>query len=126
VRLLLDTSVIIDHLRGDSRATRLLRESVAAGHELWSLTVVRTEVLAGMRRGEERATFALLNALRWHDVSVEVADQAGELARRYLKSFPGVDTVDYLLAACAISTSARLLTKNLKHFPMFADLAAPY
>lgn len=105
---------------------RLLRESAAAGHELWSLTVVRTEVLAGMRRGEERATFALLAALRWQDVSVEVADRAGELAHRYLKSFPGVDTVDYLLAACAISLDARLLTKNLKHFPMFPDLAAPY
>ena len=124
--MLLDTSVIIDHLRGDPRAVRLLRESVAAGHELWSLTVVRTEVLAGMRRGEERVTFALLNALRWQEVSVDVADRAGELARRYLKSFPGVDTVDYLLAACAISLDASLVTTNLKHFPMFADLAAPY
>jgi predicted nucleic acid-binding protein len=126
VKLLLDTSVIIDHLRGDARAVGLLREAVEAGDELWSLTVVRTEVLAGMRRGEEASTLALLGALRWQDVSIEIADRAGDLARRYLKRFPGVDTIDYLLAACALGLEARLLTKNVKHFPMLAELTAPY
>ena len=126
MRLLLDTSVVIDHLRGDPRAVELLKESVLAGQELWSVTVVRTEVRAGMRRGEERATESLLEALQWQAVTVEIADRAGDLARRYLKSHPGVDTVDYLIAATTEALDARLLTLNTRHFPMLPDLEPAY
>jgi predicted nucleic acid-binding protein len=126
MRLLVDTSVAIDHLRGDPRAVGLLEASARAGHELWSATIVRTEVRAGMRKGEERATGAFLEALRWQDVTVEIADRAGDLARRYLKSHPGVDTVDYVIAATAEALDARLLTLSTRHFPMFADLAPAY
>jgi predicted nucleic acid-binding protein len=126
VKLLLDTSVLIDQLRGDPQAVAVLRDAVLAGDELWSLSVVRTEVFAGMRPGEETATVRLLGAIRWQEVDVDIADQAGALARRYRKRFPGVDTVDYLLAACAAALEARLLTKNVKHFPMVAGLVAPY
>jgi len=87
---------------------------------------VRTEVQAGMRKGEERATTALLDALRWQDVTVEIADRAGELARRYLRSHSGVDTVDYLVAAAAEVLDAHLVTLNVRHFPMFPDLMPAY
>jgi predicted nucleic acid-binding protein len=126
MRLLLDTSVVIDHLRGDPRAVGLLADSARAGHELWSATIVRTEVRAGMRKGEERATEAFLEALRWQDVTVEIADRAGDLARRHLKSHPGVDTVDYVIAATTGALAARLLTLNTKHFPMLPDLEPAY
>jgi hypothetical protein len=126
LRLLLDTSVVVDHLRGDPRAVALLEESARGGRELWSSTAVRTEVRAGMRRGEEPATEAFFDAVRWQAVTVEIADRAGDLARRYLKSHSGVDTVDYLVAASAMALDARLLTLNVRHFPMFPDLAPAY
>jgi predicted nucleic acid-binding protein len=126
LRLLLDTSVVIDHLRGDPRAVALLEESARAGEELWSVTPVRTEVRAGMRRGEERATEVFLDVLRWQDVTVEIADRAGDMARRYLRSHQGVDTVDYLVAAGAEALGARLLTLNVRHFPMFRDIEPAY
>lgn len=125
MKLLIDTSVLIDHLRGDQRATTFLT-AAATAHELWSVTVVRTEVLAGMRPREEPATRALLDALRWRTVDVEVADRAGALARRYLRSHSGVDTVDFVVAAAAQVLGARLCTANVKHFPMFRGLAPPY
>jgi predicted nucleic acid-binding protein len=124
--LVIDTSVLIDHLRGDERATGLLVELAGGDDELWSVAVVRTEILAGMRRGEERATLGLLDALEWQDVTIEVADRAGQLARRYLKSHPGVDTVDYLIAAATQLLGGRLLTQNTKHFPMFTGLKPAY
>jgi predicted nucleic acid-binding protein len=99
VNRLIDTSVLVDHLRGDRRAVDLLLGLARSGDELWSVTVVRTEVLAGVRRGEERQTHRLLDLLRWHDVTVEVADRAGALARAYARARSGIDTVDYLLAA---------------------------
>jgi hypothetical protein len=126
VRLLLDTSVLIDHLRGHRPAVALLSAAAERRDELWSVTVVRTEILAGMRPRERTATHALLAALRWQDVTVELADRAGEHAARHLRSHPGVDTVDYLIAAAAELLEARLQTLNVKHFPMFPHLAPAY
>ena len=126
MRWVVDTSVLIDHLRGDLRAVRVLTEAATEGHELLSATVVRTEILAGMRRGEEIATRKLLDHLRWIDITTEVADRAGELARRYLRSHPGVDTIDYLIAAATESVGAELKTQNVKRFPMIAGLKPAY
>ena len=124
--LVVDTSVLIDHLRADPRALAVLRDAVEAGHELWSVTVVRTEILAGARPNEIDRITALLAHLRWADVTVELADAAGDLAARYLRAHRGVDTVDYLVAAATQSLGARLLTLNVRHFPMFPDLAPVY
>jgi predicted nucleic acid-binding protein len=126
VLLVVDTSVLIDHLRGDQRAVRRLRDTVEAGDDLWSVSVVRTEILAGARPEEEPAITALLGRLRWLDVTVDLADEAGRLAARFLRSHPGVDTVDYLLAAATIRLDAELLTLNVRHFPMFSGLEPAY
>ena len=126
MKLLLDTTVFIDVLRGLETAVTFLRDTVEQGHELWSVSVVRTEVLAGMRKGEEAATLALLGGVRWIDVTVELADDAGELARTYLRSHRGVDTVDYLLGAGALTLGARLCTSNVRHFPMLEGLQPAY
>jgi len=53
--------------------------------------------------------------------------KAGErLANQYLRSHPDVDSVDYVIAATAQHLGAELWTRNLKHFPMFPGLSAPY
>jgi predicted nucleic acid-binding protein len=126
MKRLVDTSILIDHLRGQPAAVALLLSFARGGDELWSVTIVRTEVLAGMRRGEERATHRLLDRFRWQDVTTEVADGAGALAREYAKSHSGIDTVDYVLASAARLLAADLVTLNVKHFPMIAGLQAPY
>lgn len=124
--VVVDTSVLIDHLRGHPAATRCLRDALAVGDEIWSVAVVRTEILAGARASELSAITQLFDALRWLDVTPELADRAGELAARYLRSHPGVDTVDYLLAAAALTLEASLLTLNVRHFPMLPGLRAAY
>lgn len=121
-----DTSVLIDHLRGDARAIDALRSVTRSGDELWSVTPVRTEILAGARSAELDPIRALFDQMRWLDVSPSLADDAGELARRFLRSDPGVDTVDYLIAAGVQDLEARLLTLNVRHFPMFEDLQPAY
>lgn len=126
MKLLLDATVLIDVLRGDSPAVRFLEDAVESEKELWSISVVRTEVLTGMRRREETATQRLLNVVEWLPVDIGMADAAGQLARTWIKSHPGVDTVDYLLAAAAQQLKARLCTSNIRHFPMIKGLTAPY
>lgn len=126
MRVLLDTSVLIDHLRGLEAATTYLANVKSRGDELWGVSVLRTEVFAGMLPKEEKATRAFLDEIEWLDVGVELADRAGDLARSYLKSHPGVDTIDYIVAASADALDAGLATTNLKHFPMFPGLTKPY
>ncbi|MGQ0669630.1 MAG: hypothetical protein ACT4PO_08165 [Actinomycetota bacterium] len=53
MRLLFDTTVFIDVLRGLDAAVGFLTGAIEDGHELWSVSVVRTEVLAGRRAGAE-------------------------------------------------------------------------
>ena len=126
MNVVVDTSVLIDHLRGDARALSVLLERVHDGDDLWGVAVTRTEVLVGMRDGEEEATDCLLRHLHWLDVDVELTDIAGGLGRRYLRSHPAVDTVDYLIAAAVQTLDARLLTLNVRHFPMFPGLLPAY
>lgn len=126
MKVLLDTSVLIDHLRGLKEAVEYLSGVVIRGDELWSVTMVRTEVFAGMRPKDEEATRELLGQIRWIEVDIELADAAGQLAAKYLKSHPGVDTVDYIVGAAAQARDAVLATTNTKHFPMFPDLKKPY
>ena len=126
MKWVVDTSVLIDHLRGNTLAKNLLLRGFRERHELWSVTVVRTEVLAGMRPKEEAATRALLAQIQWQDVNTDVADRAGRLAQRYLRSHRGVDTVDYLIASATELLGAELKTMNVKHFPMLPGLAPAY
>ncbi|MBK8256651.1 MAG: type II toxin-antitoxin system VapC family toxin [Polyangiaceae bacterium] len=122
----MDTSVLVDHLRGVTQATSLLRSATRSGISLCSLTVVRTEILAGMRPKEEKQTMLLFGVLQWIDITREIADAAGALARRYTKSHPTIDIVDYLLAGASRRTGAQLITLNIKHFPMFPRLQSAY
>ncbi|MCR1785203.1 type II toxin-antitoxin system VapC family toxin [Nocardioides carbamazepini] len=124
--VVLDTSVLIDHLRGRAEAQQAMADAVRRGEVLAASVLCRTEILAGMRSTEEEATHALLAGLDWIPVTIDIADRAGAWARRFLRSHPGIDPVDYVIAATTATVGGRLWTCNVKHFPMFADLTAPY
>lgn len=123
--VLVDTSVLVDYLRGHEMAAEVLeRERAAAA--LHGSEMTRLEVLAGMRPAEETGTRSLLSSLVWHAVDHQVAERAGALGRAWLRSHGGIDGADLAIAATAMLTGTRLLTRNVRHFPMFADLRAPY
>jgi predicted nucleic acid-binding protein len=124
--IVVDTSVLIDHLRGNRAAQLALDAAARRGERLACSVVTRVEVLAGMRPSEERTTRKLLDALDWIPVDTALAERAGLMANRYLRSHPGVDPVDFIIAATVEEHDASLWTQNLKHFPMFPDLVPPY
>jgi len=125
VSALVDTSILIDYLRGHAGAGDLLERERAAD-VLHASEITRIEILAGMRPAEEDATRALLSTLVWHPVDAEIAEEAGALGRQWLPSHHTIDSADLAIAATAVRTDARLLTRNVRHFPMFANLQAPY
>ena len=127
MRLVLDTSVLIDHLRGRPKpATEIIPRAIAQGDELWSSHVVRAEVLAGMRAAEEAATRDLFRLITWVEVDESLSEAAGALGRRFLPTHAGIEVVDLLVAALAQHLDAALKTTNVKHFPMFKGLKSPY
>jgi predicted nucleic acid-binding protein len=118
--------VLIDHLHGRPRAaTAPIPDAPERGDELWSVEVVRAEVLAGMRPTEEPATRDLLRLITWVDVNESLAEPAGALGR-YLRSHPGIEVPDLLMAALTEHLSAELKTTNVRHYPRFRGLKAPY
>ncbi len=124
--VLIDTSVIVDHLRDDQRAIRLLEELFCSQMGAYAATPTRMEIIAGLGTHEQEPMTRLFALLSWIDIDTTIADAAGALARRYRASHRGVDTTDYHIAASAQSIGARLITLNVKHFPMFPDLEPAY
>jgi predicted nucleic acid-binding protein len=125
VTAVVDTSILIDYLRGHPSAAQILERERVDG-PLHASEITRLEVLAGMRSAEERATRSLLTTLIWHPVDAEIAERAGELGRQWLPSHRSIDGADLAIAATVLQADARLLTRNVKHFPMFVGLGSPY
>lgn len=122
---LVDTSVAVDHLRGNAAATGVLRAGLEED-ALAASEVTRFELLAGVRDEELGALEQFFAALAWLPVDEPVARAAGALARRHRAAHAGIDDADYLIAASAIVLDAELLTTNVRHFPMFEDLRPAY
>lgn len=122
---LVDTSVLVDYLRGNQGAAEVLERERANG-PLHASEMTRLEILAGMRSSGAAGTRMLLSTLVWHPVDADVAEEAGALGRTWLPSHYRIDGADLAIAATAIRTGSRLLTRNVRHFPMLQDLPAPY
>lgn len=124
--VLLDTSIFIDVLRGREEARDAVATARRENRRLLGSVLTRTEILGGMRASEKPPTRALLAVFGWIEVTEEIADAAGALARQYRASHTGIDIADYVIAATTTVSHAELWTRNLKHFPMFEGLASPY
>jgi predicted nucleic acid-binding protein len=121
--VVLDTSVLIDHLRAAAPAA----EYLASLEDRPSCSEIsRIEVIQGLRTAERSAAKSLFALIDWIPVGEAVALRAGELGRRWRRSHPGIGVADLAIAATAEQIDATIATRNLKHFPMFRGLRAPY
>lgn len=59
----------------------------------------------------------MLSRVKTQPVTQPIVDLAGSFYRRWHGSH-GVDVNDAILAATAATTGGRIVTQNLKHFPM--------
>jgi predicted nucleic acid-binding protein len=123
VNKLLDTCILIDFSRGKPAAQAFI-DSLELAPCISVLTV--TEILAGIRNQREQVLFENLFSL-WEvlPVTQTIATQGGKWLNQYLRSH-GTDFVDAILAASAKVHHLELVTCNIKHFPMFPQLVAPY
>lgn len=123
--ILVDSDVLIAHLRGVEPARAWLKQARRQGPLAVSVVSI-TELTGGMRSAERREVWSLLGSLRAEPVTELVARRAGEFMRQYRRSHTGIGLADYLIAATAEMRGLLLATLNVRHFPMFADLKQPF
>lgn len=115
---LLDTSVLIDALRGVRRRAEELARLVEDGHLLACSVITVAEVYAGMRPRERAATETLLDSLETYDVTRQIAERAGLLRRTWAARGKTLALADLLIASTGIGLGLVLVTDNTRDFPM--------
>lgn len=108
VEVLVDTDVLVDHLRGTSRFE-------ARGRRVHISAVTHCELFAG--RDDEAILRGLLDSMTTIPVDAEIAELAG-ITRRETQ----IATPDALIAATALRRGLPLVTRNRRHFERVPEL----
>jgi predicted nucleic acid-binding protein len=115
--LLLDTTVLIDALRGRPAAERL-RTLHRSSAPPWICAVNIEEVMRGALADEEPAVLRFLRSMRLAPLGAAQGELAGRWRRDYAGRGVTLSQADCLIAAAAVGVGARLASGNPKHFPM--------
>jgi len=121
MRLLLDTSVIIDFLRRKDKEISLLTKIAKGENELSISIITHTELFSGKSVWEQQKLFQAIEILcsGWRILPLEedISTQAGKLRAHATTSL-----VDAIIAATAIQYSLELVTLNRKDFEKIKGL----
>lgn len=115
--LLLDTTVLIDALRGREAADRL-RALRTTSDPPYVCAINVEEIWRGARAGEEAAIRRLLRGVRIAALGREEGELAGRWRREFAARGTTLTQADCLIAAAAVRLGAHLATGNPKDFPM--------
>lgn len=115
--VLLDTTVLIDVLRGRSAVDRL--HALRRSREVPFVCCINVEELwRGLRPVDEDDAARLVDGLRLADLGVAEGRRAGRWRREAAADGVTLSQSDCLIAAAAVGVDARLATGNPRHFPM--------
>jgi predicted nucleic acid-binding protein len=106
---LLDSAILIDHLRGIHQATNWLQR-LHEGEAAISV-ITRAEVMSGGIVSERAAALDLCEQFECLPISKEIADHAADLRRTHRWKLP-----DAFQAAIAKDQNLRLVTRNTRDF----------
>jgi predicted nucleic acid-binding protein len=124
--ILVDSDVLIAHLRGHQSAQEWLLAARQASGPLAVSVVSISEVAGGMRSPERRQVSRLLSSLRTFAVTERIGWRAADFMRAYRRSHQGIGLGDYLIAATADVEGLDLATLSVRHYPMIEGLQAPF
>ena len=123
MKLVFDTSILIDALRLHKNARDVLARVEQTDHELFLPSIVGFKLFSGessrkedqVRKIKELLTFFDIVELNW-----DIAKVAGEIFREVNKN---MQVPDYIVAATTLNIGASLVTLNRKHFEIIPGLA---
>ena len=114
-RILIDTDILIDHLRGSKNIAAIISSS--SGNTPFISVISIAEIYSFLFIQEYQIMDELLNMITVIDVDTLIAKTAGKYRMEYIKSYQ-LTVPDALIAATAKINRAALVTKNTRHFPM--------
>lgn len=116
--VLLDTTVVIDYLRGRAQVARRVEGLVDRGESVATSPVTVQEVVRGLRPKEVPDARALFEGLVVLLIGEAEGWLAGEWQREFTSKGITLGHADCLIAAAAVNSGATLATANVKDFPM--------
>jgi len=122
-RLLLDTDVLVEYLRGRPEAIEYLE---GLESDLFVSVVSVAELFSGVKGDEEERT---LEQFLLAFTALPVTERAARLGGLYRRDFGpshGTGLADALIAATAEENGTNLVTFNRRHFPMASRITVPY
>lgn len=117
MRYVLDSTVLIDYLRGRPAVGRVA-DLLDRGDEPATTAVNVEEIVRGIRSGETPAVEALMAGLIVLPITAPAAWRAGTWRREHAERGITLWQADCLIAATAAMEGAALVTGNPKDFPM--------
>ena len=115
---LLDTTALIDHLRGRPEVIELVATLAQQRHRLGVCCVNVAELYSGLGQDERARADRLLATLEYYEITQEIAQEAGRYRYEFARQGTPLSTADTLIAATAIAGGATLVTANTRDFPM--------
>jgi predicted nucleic acid-binding protein len=117
LNVFLDTTVLIDALRGRPAAERV-RHMRDVAQVPWICAINAEELVRGAGGDERSSVLRFLRGMRLAPLGWAEAELAGAWRRHYAGRGVTLSQADCLIAAAALQLGARLATGNPKHFPM--------
>ena len=117
-RYLLDTTFLIDHLRGDPAAVDRLRAMYEAGDDPIVTSVTNAEAWAGQRGPAVADIEEFLRYFEYVHAGPETARLAGTWRAVARGNGRTLDITDALIAATALDIQATVLTRNVRDFAL--------
>ena len=122
MKLVFDTSVLIDALRLKKDARGIFAEVENKDYKLYLPSIVGFEIYSGesSKRPEQvKRIKEFLNYFEIVELDWNIAQKAGEIYRDYVSD---LEVPDYIVAATAQEIGASVVTLNKKHFQKIPGL----
>ncbi len=117
-KYLLDSDIIIWHLRGRKEITDMLKDLQRSGLPTCSAISVLEVQLGVKTKDEEGKTNRFLESLKVFDVNMDIAKIAAQLIRVHKTKGVTIDIPDSIIASTCILHDLILVTYNRRHYPI--------
>lgn len=118
MRYVLDTTFVIDYLRGERAATDRFERFFAEGDRVFINEIVMCEAATGARAHPDPDLMAMLEPLEFVQPGPEAAMSAGQWRAENRRHGRVLSSADALIAAAADVADATVLTRNVRDFAL--------
>jgi predicted nucleic acid-binding protein len=126
VRYLLDTSFVVDYLRGEPAAVERFGQLFRDGDEPYVNEVILCELAVGIRQTDDPGFAAFVRVVSFAQPGPGTAIEAGAWRRSARGRGRTLSVSDALIAAAASALNATLLTRNLRDFQLAPLMISTY